>query len=151
LATLDRLLSAALAGPLCSSADSWTVAKPTATVRTAPACERERDTTIGEDSVAFFCIAKEAAERGSVFLQAGHSCVGLPDRACMSEQIGTPHGYDNRSCLAAKATTLDPERTRNADIITNGIAGSFGSMTDFTSTGDDFAHQRDVAPEQQMG
>ncbi len=108
-------------------------------------------TNIGEDSVAFFCMAKEAAERGSVFLYAGHSRVGLLDLAYMGEQIGTPirmnkdqyqiyaffgcssYSYYNLSYFSAKATTLDPEGTRNANIITNGITGSFGSMVDFTT------------------
>ncbi len=107
-------------------------------------------TNIGEDSVAFFCMAKEAAERGSVFLYAGHSRVGLLDLNYMGEQIGAPirmnhdqyqiygffgcssYSYYNLSYFAAKASKADPEGTRNADIITNGITGSFGSMTDFT-------------------
>lgn len=107
-------------------------------------------TNIGEDSVAFFCMAKEAAERGSMFLYSGHSRVGLLDLAYMGEQIGTPirmnHGqyqifgffgcssysYYNLSYFAAKASKADPEGTKNADIITNGVTGSFASMTDFT-------------------
>ena len=47
-------------------------------------------TNIGEDSKAFFCMAKEAAERGSVFLYSGHSRVGLLDLTYMGEQIGAP-------------------------------------------------------------
>lgn len=108
-------------------------------------------TNIGEDSVAFFCMAKEAAERGSVFLYAGHSRVGLLDLTYMGEQIGTPikmnkdqyqiyaffgcssYSYYNLSYFAAKATKADPEGTKNANIITNGITGSFGSMVDFTT------------------
>jgi hypothetical protein len=107
-------------------------------------------TNIGEDSVAFFCMAKEAAERGSVFLYAGHSRVGLLDLKYMGDQIGAPikmnndqyqiygffgcssYSYYNLSYFAAKASKTDPEGTKNADIITNGITGSFGSMTDFT-------------------
>lgn len=108
-------------------------------------------TNIGEDSIAFFCMAKEAAERGSMFLYAGHSRVGLLDLAYMGEQIGAPilmnkeqyqiyaffgcssYSYYNLSYFAAKATPADPEGTRNASIITNGITGSFGSMVDFTT------------------
>lgn len=108
-------------------------------------------TNIGEDSVAFFCMAKEAAERSSVFLYAGHSRVGLLDLAYMGEQIGTPikmnkdqyqiyaffgcssYSYYNLSYFAEKASKADPEGTKNANIITNGITGSFGSMTDFTT------------------
>jgi hypothetical protein len=108
-------------------------------------------TNIGEDSVAFFCMAKEAAERSSVFLYAGHSRVGLLDLTYMGEQIGTPikmnkdqyqiyaffgcssYSYYNLSYFAEKATKADPEGTKNANIITNGITGSFGSMTDFTT------------------
>ena len=107
-------------------------------------------TNIGEDSVAFFCMAKEATERGSVFLYSGHSRVGLLDLTYMGEQIGAPirmnpdqyqiygffgcssYSYYNLSYFAAKASKADPEGTKNADIITNGITGSFGSMTDFT-------------------
>lgn len=107
-------------------------------------------TNIGEDSVAFFCMAKEAAERGSVFLYSGHSRVGLLDLAYMGEQIGAPikmnhdqyqiygffgcssYSYYNLSYFAAKASNADPEGMKNADIITNGVTGSFGSMTDFT-------------------
>lgn len=107
-------------------------------------------TNIGEDSVAFFCMAKEAAERGSVFLYAGHSRVGLLDLKYMGDQIGAPikmnndqyqifgffgcssYSYYNLSYFAAKASKSDPEGTKNADIITNGVTGSFGSMTDFT-------------------
>jgi hypothetical protein len=107
-------------------------------------------TNIGEDSIAFFCMAKEAAERGSVFLYSGHSRVGLLDLTYMGQQIGTPikmnhdqyqiygffgcssYSYYNLSYFAAKASKADPEGTKNTDIITNGITGSFGSMTDFT-------------------
>jgi hypothetical protein len=107
-------------------------------------------TNIGEDSKAFFCMAKEAAERGSVFLYSGHSRVGLLDLTYMGEQIGAPikmnhdqyqiygffgcssYSYYNLSYFAAKASKADPEGAKNADIITNGITGSFGSMTDFT-------------------
>ncbi len=108
-------------------------------------------TNIGEDSVAFFCMAKEAAERSSVFLYAGHSRVGLLDLTYMGEQIGTPikmnkdqyqiyaffgcssYSYYNLSYFAEKASKADPEGTKNANIITTGITGSFGSMTDFTT------------------
>jgi hypothetical protein len=107
-------------------------------------------TNIGADSVAFFCMAKEAAERGSVFLYAGHSRVGLLDLTYMGEQIGAPikmnkdqyqiyaffgcssYSYYNLSYFAAKASKGDPEGTKNANIITNGVTGSFASMTDFT-------------------
>jgi hypothetical protein len=107
-------------------------------------------TNIGEDSVAFFCMAKEAAERGSVFLYAGHSRVGLLDLKYMGDQIGasikmnndqyqiygffgcSSYSYYNLSYFAAKASKTDPEGTKNADVITNGVTGSFGSMTDFT-------------------
>ena len=47
-------------------------------------------TNIGEDSNAFFCMAKEAAERGSMFLYAGHSRVGFLDLKYMGDQIGSP-------------------------------------------------------------
>ncbi|MGD9881510.1 MAG: hypothetical protein AB7F22_31995 [Reyranella sp.] len=107
-------------------------------------------TNIGEDSVAFFCMVKEAAERGSVFLYAGHSRVGLLDLTYMGEQIGAPirlnhdqyqiygffgcssYSYYNLSYFEAKASKADPEGTKNADIITNGITGSFASMADFS-------------------
>ncbi len=107
-------------------------------------------TNIGDESNAFFCMAKEAAERGSVFLYAGHSRVGLLDLKYMGDQIGSPikmnhdqyqiygffgcssYSYYNLSYFAAKASNSDPEGTKNADIITNGVTGSFGSMTDFT-------------------
>ena len=107
-------------------------------------------TNIGEDSNAFFCMAKEAAERGSMFLYAGHSRVGLLDLKYMGDRIGSPikmnqsqyqiygffgcssYSYYNLSYFATKASNTDPEGTKNADIITNGITGSFGSMTDFT-------------------
>jgi len=107
-------------------------------------------TNIGEDSVAFFCMAKEAAERSSVFLYAGHSRVGLLDLAYMGEQIGAPikmnkeqyqiyaffgcssYSYYNLSYFAAKASAADPEGTKNTNIITNGIISSFDSMPDFT-------------------
>ena len=45
---------------------------------------------IGDDSNAFFCLSKEAAERGSVFLYSGHSRVGSLDLQYMSDQIGAP-------------------------------------------------------------
>jgi hypothetical protein len=107
-------------------------------------------TDIGDEGNAFFCMAKEAAERGSMFLYAGHSRVGLLDLKYMGDQIGSPikmnhdqyqiygffgcssYAYYNLSYFAAKASKSDPDGTRNADIITNGITGSFGSMTDFT-------------------
>ncbi|MBV8407164.1 MAG: hypothetical protein JOY64_06010 [Alphaproteobacteria bacterium] len=106
-------------------------------------------TDIGDEGNAFFCMAKEAAERGSMFLYAGHSRVGLLDLKYMGDQIGSPikmnqdqyqiygffgcssYNYYNRSYFEAKASKADPDGTRNADIITNGVTGSFGSMTDF--------------------
>jgi hypothetical protein len=106
---------------------------------------------IGDDSNAFFCMAKEAAERGSVFLYSGHSRVGGLDLEYMGGQIGTPirmnqsqyhiygffgcssYSYYNFSYFAAKATKADPDGTRNMDIITNGVTGSFHAMTDFNT------------------
>ena len=107
-------------------------------------------TDIGDEGNAFFCMAKEAAERGSVFLYAGHSRVGLLDLKYMGDQIGAPikmnqnqyqiygffgcssYNYYNLSYFEAKASKADPDGTKNASIITNGVTGSFGSMTDFT-------------------
>jgi hypothetical protein len=106
-------------------------------------------TDIGDEGNAFFCMAKEAAERGSMFLYAGHSRVGLLDLKYMGDQIGSPikmnhdqyqiygffgcssYNYYNLAYFEAKASKADPDGTKNADIITNGITGSFGSMTDF--------------------
>jgi hypothetical protein len=105
---------------------------------------------IGEESNAFFCMAKEAAERSSVFLYFGHSRVGGLDLQYMADQIGSPiemnrsqyqiygffgcssYSYYNASYFAAKASNADPDGARNVDIITNGITGSFDAMTDFT-------------------
>jgi hypothetical protein len=42
------------------------------------------------------------------------------------------YSYYNLSYFAAKASTGDPDGTRNADIITNGITGSFYAMADFS-------------------
>jgi hypothetical protein len=42
------------------------------------------------------------------------------------------YSYYNLSYVAANASNADPEGMKNADIITNGVTGSFGSMTDFT-------------------
>ncbi len=104
---------------------------------------------LGEESNAFYCIAKEAAERGSVFLYFGHSRVGGLDLQYMADQIGAPirmnreryqiygffgcssYGYYNLSYFAAKASTVDPDGTKNTDIITNGVTGSFYAMADF--------------------
>ncbi len=105
---------------------------------------------IGEESNAFYCMAKEAAERGSVFLYSGHSRVGGLDLQYMSDQIGAPikmnqgqyqiygffgcssYSYYNLSYFEAKASSADPDGTRNTDIITNGITGSFYAMADFS-------------------
>jgi hypothetical protein len=105
---------------------------------------------IGEESRAFFCMAKEAAERSSVFLYFGHSRVGGLDLTYMGDQIGMPikvdlgqyqiygffgcssYSYYNLSYFAAKASKADPEGTKNVDIITNGVTGSFDAMPDFT-------------------
>ncbi|WP_421997696.1 hypothetical protein [Reyranella sp.] len=105
---------------------------------------------IGDDSNAFFCMAKEAAERGSVFLYSGHSRVGGLDLQYMADQIGAPirmnvgqyqiygffgcssYSYYNASYFAAKASGADPDGTRNTDIITNGVTGSSYAMSDFT-------------------
>ena len=105
---------------------------------------------IGDESNAFFCMAKEAAERGSVFLYSGHSRVGGLDLKYMGDQIGSSikmnhdqyhiygffgcssYSYYNLSYFGAKASKADPEGTKNMDIITNGVTGSFDSMTDFT-------------------
>jgi len=104
---------------------------------------------IGVESNAFFCMAKEVAERGSVFLYSGHSRVGGLDLKYMGDQIGSPikvnhsqyqiygffgcssYGYYNLSYFAAKASNVDPDGTKNTDIITNGITGSFHDMADF--------------------
>jgi hypothetical protein len=105
---------------------------------------------IGDESNAFFCMTKEAAERGSVFLYSGHSRVGGLDLTYMGDQIGSPikvnrsqyhiygffgcssYSYYNLTYFAAKASTADPDGTRNTDIITNGVTGSFHAMADFT-------------------
>ena len=105
---------------------------------------------IGEESNAFFCMAKEAAERGSVFLYSGHSRVGGLDLEYMGNQIGSPikvnrsqyqiygffgcssYSYYNLSYFAAKISNGDPDGTKNTDIITNGVTGSFDAMADFT-------------------
>jgi hypothetical protein len=105
---------------------------------------------IGDESNAFFCMMKEAAERGSMFLYSGHSRVGGLDLKYMGDQIGSPikvnhsqyqiygffgcssYGYYNLSYFAAKASNVDPDGTKNTDIITNGVTGSFHDMTDFT-------------------
>jgi hypothetical protein len=105
---------------------------------------------IGDESNAFFCMAKEAAERGSVFVYSGHSRVGGLDLKYMGDQIGSPikmnysqyqiygffgcssYSYYNLSYFAAKASNTDPDGTKNADIITNGVTGSFYSMADFS-------------------
>lgn len=97
---------------------------------------------IGDESNAFFCMMKEAAERGSVFLYSGHSRVGGLDLEYMGDQIGSPikmndrqyqiygffgcssYSYYNLSYFAAKPS-------KNMEILTNGVTGSFGSMTDF--------------------
>lgn len=105
---------------------------------------------LGEESNAFFCMAKEAAERGSVFLYSGHSRVGGLDLEYMGTQIGAPikvnrsqyqiygffgcssYSYYNLSYFAAKISNDDPDGTRNTDIITNGVTGAFNAMADFT-------------------
>jgi hypothetical protein len=106
---------------------------------------------IGDDSNAFFCMAKEAAERGSVFLYSGHSRVGGLDIDYMGNQIGSPikmntgqyhiygffgcssYSYYNFSYFQSKASKADPAGTKNMDIITNGVTGSFHAMTDFNT------------------
>ncbi len=103
----------------------------------------------GDESNAFFCMMKEAAERGSVLIYAGHSRIGALDLKYMSDQIGAPirmnpsqyqiygffgcssYGYYNLSYFASRASTADPDGTRNTDIVTNGITGSFYAMADF--------------------
>jgi hypothetical protein len=105
---------------------------------------------LGEESNAFYCMAKEAAERGSVFLYSGHSRVGGLDLQYMADQIGSPikvnqgqyqiygffgcssYSYYNLTYFEAKASPLDPDGRRNTDIITNGVTGSFYAMADFT-------------------
>ena len=41
------------------------------------------------------------------------------------------YSYYNLSYFAAKASKGDPEGTKNVDILTNGVTGSFGTMVDF--------------------
>src|SRR6266550_426511 len=124
-------------------------------VHTIPVDERERECGSAKPLAASpgyveEFARKEAAERGSVFLYAGHSRVGGLDLKYMGDQIGSPikmnynqyhiygffgcssYSYYNLSYFAAKASNTDPEGTKNMDIITNGVTGSFGSMTDFT-------------------
>ena len=106
---------------------------------------------LGEESAAFYCMAKEAAERGSVFLYSGHSRVGGLDLKYMGDQIGSPikvnqsryqiygffgcssYSYYNLSYFEAKASNADPNGTANMDIITNGVTGSFNAMADFST------------------
>ena len=76
-------------------------------------------TNIGDESNAFFCMVKEAAERGSVFLYSGHSRVGGLDLTYMGDQIGSPikvntgqyqiYGF---SAARATATTISPTSRR---------------------------------------
>ena len=104
---------------------------------------------IGDESNAFFCMVKEAAERSAVFVYSGHSRVGGLDLDYMGTQLDTPikmnpgqsqiyaffgcssYSYYNLSYFAAKASKGDPEGTKNVDILTNGVTGSFGTMVDF--------------------
>ena len=104
---------------------------------------------IGDESNAFFCMVKEAAERSAVFVYSGHSRVGGLDLDYMGTQLDTPikmnpgqsqiyaffgcssYSYYNLSYVAAKASKGDPEGTKNVDILTNGVTGSFGTMVDF--------------------
>lgn len=103
---------------------------------------------LGDESSAFYCLMKEAAEKSSVFLYNGHSRVGGLDLSYMSSIIQQPiqmninqyqifgffgcssYGYYNLSYFAPKATNADPSGSQNLDLITNGIAGSFGAMAD---------------------
>jgi len=107
-------------------------------------------TNLGDESAAFFCMVKEAAEQGSVFLYSGHSRVGGLDLTYMGDQIGSPikmntsqyqiygffgcssYSYYNLSYFGAKASAGDPDGIKNTDIITNGVTGSFHAMADFT-------------------
>lgn len=106
---------------------------------------------IGDESNAFFCMVKEAAERGSVFVYSGHSRVGGLDLKYMGDQIGSPikmnvgqyqifaffgcssYSYYNQSYFAEKVSPADPEGKKNMAIITNGVTGSFGTMVDFNT------------------
>ena len=72
------------------------------------------------------------------------------DLEYMGDQIGSPikvdrgqyqiygffgcssYSYYNLTYFAAKASNADPDGTKNADIITNGVTGSFYAMSDFT-------------------
>jgi hypothetical protein len=77
-----------------------------------------------------------------VFLYSGHSRVGGLDLEYMGDQIGSPikmndsqyqiygffgcssYSYYNLSYFSAKPS-------KNMEILTNGVTGSFGSMADF--------------------
>lgn len=104
---------------------------------------------LGDESSAFYCMVKEAADKGSMFLYSGHSRVGGLDLSYMSYILGqlialnpnqyqifgffgcSSYGYYNLSYFASKANSSDPTGSRNLDLISNGVAGSFYAMADY--------------------
>lgn len=104
---------------------------------------------LGDESAAYYCMVKEAVEKGSIYLYSGHSRVGGLNLGDISHFIGQPivpnknqyqiyaffgcssYGYYNLSYFNAKASSADPTGSYNLDLLTNGIAGSFYAMGDY--------------------
>ncbi len=104
---------------------------------------------LGQESSAYYCMVKEAVEKGSLLLYSGHSRVGGLQLSDISHFIGQPiipnknqyqiyaffgcssYGYYNVSYFKAKSSSSDPTGSYNLDILTNGIAGSFYAMGDY--------------------
>lgn len=105
--------------------------------------------SIFDESSAYYCMIKEAVEKSSIYLYSGHSRLGDVTFDYVKQILNQPvrvnrdqyqifgffgcssYSYYNLSYFAEKITPQDPTGTMNADIITNGVAGSFYSMADF--------------------
>ncbi len=110
------------------------------------------ETGIDENSTAFHWFYKEALENSAIMIYGGHSGLGghlalesieqnLGERIAPSRtryQIYffdscSSYTYYNKDYFGRKATTRDPQGTKNLDIFTNGLATLFSSMPNSTN------------------
>lgn len=108
-------------------------------------------TSLRPEALPFYCLLNHAVSRSSVTIYNGHSGLGASlFLTQLKQQYPYPfqlnksqyqilafngcssYGYYNIDFFRDKATSSDPEGTKNLEVITNGIAGSFGDLGDMT-------------------
>ena len=108
-------------------------------------------TSLHHESMPFYCLLNDAMTNSSAFVYNGHSGLGAAiflqdlrqstgfnftvnkDRYQIFSYNGcSSYRYYNRDLFEEKKSPLDPDGTRNLEIINNGIEGSFGDLAKLT-------------------